>query len=185
MKFVKMLALAATAVAALSIATGTASATVLTSPAGTTYTGAVKASGGTVYLHGSFTTISCFRSSLELGSSAHGAATTAGGKLSNLTFTECNFPVKVLKAGSMEFHALSGGSGSVTWNGAEITVETSIANCVFTPSQTQFTFWGGNFPYIKTGATLIPRTGHSFFCGSTGQYTAEYRVSSPSSLSVD
>jgi hypothetical protein len=190
MKYVKMLGLLAVAAAALMAFAGTASATVLTSPAGTTYTGTIKAeSVGATSLHGPFTTVSCTNSTVEGTVSQHGAGVTVKGSIGKekLTFTGCNYPVKVLKEGSLEIHATSGGNGTVTSSGAEVTIETSIANCIFTTNSTDigtFEGNGGGHARLSINSAGIPRTGHSFFCGSSGQWTGSYTVTTPGTLTV-
>jgi hypothetical protein len=189
MKYVKMLGLLAVAAAALMAFAGTASATTVTSPTGTTYTSTIKASAGTTELHGSFITVSCKKSTVEGSVESHGAATTAGGAISSLTFSECNFPVKVLKAGSLEVHGISGTeNGTLTSKNAEITIETSIANCIFTTKAEGTdvgTLTGGSPAKLDINSASIPRTGHSVFCGGSGTWTGGYEVTTPTSVFID
>jgi hypothetical protein len=187
MKYIKMLGLLAVAAAALMAFAGTAAATVLTSPHGTVYTGKIEAeSEKTTSLHGSFTTVSCAHSTVVGKVEEHGATSTAGGKVSSLTFSECNFPVSVKKAGTLQIHS----NGAVTSSGAEITIETSIANCIFTTTNTTAgTFTGstttGKTATLDINSAAIPRTGHSIFCGSSGTWTGSYEVTNPDELNVD
>jgi hypothetical protein len=186
MKYVKMLGLLAVAAAALMAFAGTASATTITSPSGTAYTGEIKATAGATELHGSFITVKCNTSAVT-GSKVetHGAGVTAKGPVTTLTFSECNFPVKVVKAGSLEVHATSGGNGTLTSNGAEITIETSIANCIFTTKETDVgTLTGGTTAKLDINSASIPRTGHSVFCGGSGTWTGSYTVNTPDTLLV-
>jgi hypothetical protein len=192
MKYFTMLGSIAIVAAALAGFPGTASATVITSPPGTLYTGNIHAeSEGTTTLHGSFTSVNCGKSTISTTTTSHGAGVTASGTAFNLTFSECNFPVTVLKAGSLELHGLGGGTGNATLtsSGAEITIQTSVANCIFTTSNTDLGTLTGSAT-TKSNATLdinaasIPRTGHSIFCGGFGTWTGSYRVWSPSSLNV-
>jgi hypothetical protein len=186
MKYVKMLGLLAVAAAALMAFTGVASATTLTSPSGTTYTSTIAATAGATSLHGPFTTVTCQKSTVEGQVESHGAGVTAGGSISTLDFSECNFPVKVLKNGSLEVHATSGGNGTLTTSGAEITIETSIANCLFTTKSTDVgTLTGGTTAVLDINSAGIPRTGHSIFCGSSGTWTGSYTVNTPDTLLVD
>jgi hypothetical protein len=191
MKYVKMLGLLAVAAAALMAFAGTASATVVTSPAGTAYTGTIKATSTNTALHGPFTTVACEHSVVEGKVEKQGAdPITASGKISYLDFTNCNYPVKVLKYGSLEVHTdPSGvaGDGTLTSTGAEVTIETSIANCLFTTESTDIgTVDGSNTGHaVFNISASIPRTGHSFFCGSSGTWTGNYTVISPSTLYID
>jgi hypothetical protein len=210
MRNLKMLGLLAIAGAALMAFVGTASATTLTSPTGTSYTGIVTAeSHGTTSLHGAFVTVSCAKSHVEGKIEKHGVGVTVSGKISTLSFTECNFPVTVVKPGSLEVHAInttpSGSNptihtcttayctGTLTSTGAEIKIHTSIGECIFTTSNTDIgeitptndTGGHATFDIGTHGTGVIPRTGGSFFCGSTGQWTGSYTVTTPSTLWID
>jgi hypothetical protein len=192
MKYAKMLGLLAVAAAALMAFAGTASATQLTAPSGTVYTGTIKAaSEGTTSLHGPFTTVSCTASTVEGSVAKHGAGVTVSGSISKLTFTGCNFPVTVLKAGSLEVHNIAGtNDGTLTSSGAEITITTSIAACLFTTSNTdigRLTKAPSNTGHatLDINSAGIPRTGHSVFCGSSGTWTGSYKVETPTGLLVD
>jgi hypothetical protein len=162
----------------------------LTSPAGTTYTGTVIAQSGQTTLDGAFTSVSCGESNVEGKLEQHGTGVTVGGKVLSLTFANCNFPVKVLKPGSLEIHSLGGGKGTVTSSGAEITIQTSVGNCIFTTASTDIgtltdTSLGGGNATLDLGGAVIPRTGHTALCGETGKWTGSYKVTSPSTLYLD
>lgn len=187
MRHLKIFGAAVVAVAALSAFAAPASATTLTSPEGTTYTGSIKAeSEGAISLQGSFTTVTCNTVGLEGTVSEHGATSTIKIPLSWLTWISCNFIVKILKRGTLEWHSLGNGNATVTWSGLEMTVETSIANCIFTTNNTHIgTFTGGIPPRFHFGPSALPRTGHSIFCGSSGELTGTFKFPTPSFLSVD
>ena len=194
MKYVKMLGLLAVAAAALMAFAATASATTVTSPTGTVYTGTITAeSEGHTILHGSFLDVTCSKSHVEGKIESQGSGKTATGKISTLSFSECNYAVTVLKPGTLELHAVNCGTyctGTLTSNGAEITIKTSVASCIFTTSNTHL---GTLTPTNDTGATAtfdidsaaIPRTGHSVFCGSSGEWTGSYTVNPPNNLWID
>jgi hypothetical protein len=191
MKHVKTLALAAVAAALLATA-GTASATELTSPSGTRYTGILKAeSEGAVSFHGPFTTVTCNNSTLEGKVEQHGPGKTVAGNLSTVTFTSCSFPVTVLKKGFLEFHNIAGtNDGTVTWGGGEFTIQTSIASCLWGTAATdigRLTSAPSNTGHatLDIGSAGIPRTGHSFFCGPSATWTGFYKFTSPTGLKVD
>jgi hypothetical protein len=185
-----MLGLFAVAAAALMAFAAAAQANPLTSPAGTAYTSTIKAeSEGTITLHGTFTDVNCKKSALEGKVESH-SETTAGGKLSSLTFSECDWPVKVLAPGSLEVHSSGSGNATATSSGAEITIEASVGKCIFTTSSTDIgTLTGsgvtGGNATLDIGSSSIPRTGHSIFCGSAGTLTGSYKVTTPSTLDVD
>jgi hypothetical protein len=182
MKHVKILGLLAVAAAALMAFAGVATASTLTSPAGTTYTSTIKASAGSTSLDGSFTTVTCNKSTTEGKVEQHGASVNAGGNVSSLTFSECNFPTKVVKAGKLEITSTS----EVISTGAEISIETSVGTCVFTTNNTKVgTFTGGTPASMDIASAKIPRTGGNFLCGSSGTWTGSYTVNTPSTLLVD
>jgi hypothetical protein len=186
MRYVKTLGLLAVAAAALMAFAGTASATALTSPAGTTYTGAVRATSSSTSLHGPFITVSCTHSTAEGKVEAHGASVTAAGKVSGLTFTGCNYPVTVKKAGALEVH--SGSPSRVTSSGAEVAIHTSVGECVFSTVNTAIDigqFTGGTPARHDIDSVTIPRTGGSFFCGTAGEWTGSYTITTPGTLLLD
>lgn len=196
MKFVKMLGLLAVVAAAFMAMTATASATTLTSPTGTTYTGTITAeSEGTTTLHGAFVSVSCTTSHVEGKVEQHGVGKTVAGKIVTLSFGGCNYPVSVLKTGSLEVHAVNCKTyctGTLTGTGSEIKIVTSVGECIFTTSGTHLGTLTGTDD-TKGHATLdinsssIPRTGGSggFFCGSSGTWTGNYTVTTPKELWID
>lgn len=196
MRYLKLFGLAAVAATALMACAGAASATVLTSPTGTVYTGKVTIEPHTVIeLHGSFTTVKCNDAHLEFNVERHGVGVTVGGNTTTHTFYECNFPVTVLKAGSIEIHAVNCNpnnecTGTITSTGTEMQVETSIGTCIFTTSNTHIgTLTPTNdtegHATIDTNSTKLPRTGGSIFCGSAGTLTGAHTVTTPSTLWVN
>jgi hypothetical protein len=186
MNHFKLIAFIAIAVVGQVASAGTASATTVTSPSGTAYTGEIKATAGTIELHGSFVTVNCKNASVTVSKvESHGAGVTSKGAVTSGTASECNFPVKLLKGGSLEAHATSGGNGTITSNGAEITIETSIANCIFTTSNTDVgLLTGGTTAKLDINSASIPRTGHSVFCGGSGTWTGSYTVNTPDTLLI-
>ena len=183
MKHLKMLGLLAVAVAALSASVAPALATIFTSPAGTIYTSTIEAYSFETALSGSFVTVKCGESHVKGKVETHGAGVTAGGKISSLTFTECNYPTTVKKAGSLEIHGLGGGNGTLTSTGAEIEIATSVGTCVFTTSATDIgTMTGGTPARLDIASAKIPRTGGNFLCGSSGTWNGSYTIITPGSL---
>jgi hypothetical protein len=187
MKYVKMLGLLAVAAAALMAFAGTASATQITSTAGETPT--IMATSTNTALHGPFSTVTCSHSEVVGKVEKHGATVTASGKLTKLTFTGCNYTVTVKTLGSLEVHGTSTtGNGALTSTGTVVAIHTSVGECVFTTSATPIgEVTGSN--HTKGNAVLdikgdIPRTGGSFFCGSSGEWTGNYTVGTPSTLEV-
>jgi hypothetical protein len=192
MKTLSMLALACSAAAVLAIFAAPASATQLTSPQGTVYTGTVQATSTNIKWDGAFTTIECGHSEWHGSVESHGAAVTTKFNLSKLTFTGCNFVYTVKKAGSLEIHtdnsAVNDGNGTLTWTGAEISAATSVGTCIFTTSATDIgTITGSDSvnAVLDINSAKIPRTGGNFLCGSSATLTGNYTITTPSTLTVD
>ena len=161
----------------------------ITSPEGTSYTSTLKAeSEGATKLHGSFAGVECAKSALEGKVETH-SSTSAEGKLSSFSFSECNYPVEVLKPGTLKIHAGEGNSGTVTSSGAEIRVKSSVGECIFTTSSTDIgTITDSGVTKsnatLDVGSTVLPRTGGNFNCGSSGTWTGSYKVTTPSTLYI-
>ena len=181
MKYIKMLGLLAIAAAALMAFAGTASASTLTSPEGTTYTGNFTATSTNLELHGSFVTIKCTHPEMKGSVEQHGAA-NAGGKISSLTFTGCNYPTTVTAGGIMVFTSANGALWSLlAWH-----LHTSVGTCTFTTNNTPIgTLVEGKNAYISINSAKIPRTGGNFLCGSSGTLTGTYDLTTPNDLWVD
>jgi hypothetical protein len=187
MKYVKMLGLLAVAAAALMAFAGTASASTLTSPSGTNMAvgATLEATSINTELHGPFSSVSCAHSEvkgeIKQNGTQNGSKTDAGGNITTLDFDECSSNVTDASSlGTLEINK----KGEVFSSGTVIAIHTSVGECVFSTNNTKIgTLTGG------TGATLdiagnIPRTGGSFFCGSSGEWTGNYSVTSPSYLAV-
>lgn len=192
MKTLKMLALACGAVAILAIFAAPASATQLTSPNGTVYTGEVKGTSTNLKWDGSFVTLECGHSAWGGKVENHGAAVTAKVGLTSLTFTGCNYTYTVLRPGFFEFHtdtsAVNDGNGTLTWTEAEISVATSVGTCIFTTNNTDVgTVTGSDVgnAVLDIASAKIPRTGGNFLCGSSSTLTGTYTITTPSTLTVD
>jgi hypothetical protein len=209
MKYAKMLGLLAVAAAALMAFAGAASATVLTSPAGTQY-GAekeIKASTeGLAVLHSENAptafTVECEGSVEGVIEKGGSGAETVSGPITKgkLTFTPCQNGATVVvgKEGSLEVHTnaeISNGNGTLTSSGAEITIHVPVLNikCIYTTNNTDVGTLTGSKNQVGEDkrATLdinsatIPRTGGSAFCGTGGFWTGSYRVTTPTYLDVD
>lgn len=178
----RMLACAVAAAAVMSMALGTsASATTLTSPAGTSYTGTVKATAEDFQVIESFAALPCGHSAFEFKVEQHGASATVLGQVSNLTYSKCTFPMTVKRPGKFEIHS----GGTVTWTGAEIVQHSNVGECIFTTQSTTVgTLTGGSTARLDFNATM-PRTGGSFVCGNSKVFKGTYIVSSPAPLLVD
>ncbi len=187
MKYLKMLGLLTLAAIALMAPAGSASATILTSPAGTEYTGPISASlaaGTEAVLKSAFIgEIKCGESTIKGEIEHQGATETASGKLTSLTFTKCNATISVLKTGSLEGHTDSesaNGNGILTSSGTEVTVEIVGLHCIFSSSNTTLgTITGGSPAAFTANSAPIPRSGgrSGAFCGTSALWTANYAAS--------
>jgi hypothetical protein len=192
MKYVKMLGLAAIAAAALTalVGVGTASATALYSgatmqPAGTQIESNLK-TGTKAVLKAGFATIECEASEVDGKTSNTGAAgEEVSGSINGLSFTKCNATVTVLKKGSLFVAFTSGSDGTVSSEGAEVTVSIAGTSCTYgTPTKkTLGTLTGGSPANLKAEASLS-RVAGGFLCANPAAWTAEYTVSTPNPLTV-
>ena len=192
MRNAKMLGLLVMATSLLAFAATATAATPLTSPAGTGFEGSIHAEAeGAIGLHSDAFSFTCKKSTFSAEFEAPGSATTAKAQINSLAFVECGFPVTVKALGSLEVHSVGGGNGTVTWSGGEFTVDGPFGiNCLYKTSNTHIgTLTGskttGATATLDLGSALIPRTGHSAFCGTTGEWTGSYKVTSPDYLAVD
>ncbi|MGN6257576.1 MAG: hypothetical protein ACTHN3_07490 [Solirubrobacterales bacterium] len=195
MKLVKLLGLMAVAAAALLAFAATASATTLTSPPGTTYTGVIVAEseGETTFVNTSVgLKLQCAVSKVEGSVQQHGTGVTVRVQISKLTFESCTngYTFTVLEPGSLEIHNISGTqSGTLTWSGVKLTLHTPLGfSCTYTTSGTDIgTLTGsdtGNAT-LDIGSATIPRTADSSLCGVSWTWTGSYTFTAPSTLTVD
>ncbi len=203
MKHLKILGLAVVAAAALMAFVGasTASATVLCStntnpctgtkyPAGTTVSASL-ATGTKAVLSTEFQKIECSKSAVGGKTSNAGSGTeTVSGAVETLTFEECNCEVSVLKKGTLEVHSVAtNGNGTITSNGAEVTVECSTifgkVHCIYVTENTNLGTVTGGSPAKVTASASIPRLTTNALCAAEANWKAEYSVSAPNPLWVE
>jgi hypothetical protein len=196
MKYVKILGLLAVSAAALMAFAATASATQVTAPAGTLYTGTItaEAENGHVKLHNPAALIEC-ASAVDGHLSSHGSAVTASGPITALSFTGCTgaWTVTVNAPGTLEAHKNAGDHNAVlTSSGATVTAfnHSLGINCRYLTANT--TIGTVTSAASSTGhATLdisanIPFHSGSPFCGTgTTAWTGQYKVTSPTGLTFD
>ena len=123
------------------------------------------------------------------------STTTVEGSVSALTFTSCTngATVHTLKPGTLVVHTGTNqtSEGTVTSVGAQVTVEAFGFHCIFA------TGTGVDIGLLtsseKTGSNAtfdieatIPRTeGRSgAFCGSSAQWTGQYKITKPNPLNI-
>jgi hypothetical protein len=198
MKHLKLLGLPALLAASMALAAASASATGLTGAGG-----AALGAGTTISLeaqtslamHPPFGTIECRNSNWSgKTSTSGGAAETVKVSMETVDFSECNSTMTTLANGILEFHtqgSTANNNATLTSSGFELTTEYFGTHCIFKTSNTDIGVvtgsanTGGN-AVLDISAT-IPRTGgrSGAFCGSTAQWTGNYKVTSPSTLNVD
>ncbi|HEX6602163.1 MAG TPA: hypothetical protein VF030_05925 [Solirubrobacterales bacterium] len=170
---------------------GTASATTLTSPAGTAYTGTIKlaAENGHIKILWPLNlNIQC-ASTIEGAVESHGGGNPAVVDISSLTFSGCTngYGLAVLADGVLEIH----GNHVVTSSGTKLTLTTPLGfNCIYETTATEIagltdsSQTAGNAT-LDIYAKALPRTGHSAFCGASAEVNGNYRMSTPAYLEVD
>jgi hypothetical protein len=187
MKYIKILGLLAVAAASLMALAGTASATVLESSEGNLPKGTkIDSTGTNAVLKAGFATIECDHSEVDgKTSNAGGAGESVEGAISNLSFTECNATVKVLAKGSLTVHHTSGSNGTVTSEGAEVTVAIGGTSCVYgTPTAKDIGTLSGGNPAVLNASASLTRISGGFLCANPATWTATYTVTSPNPLLV-
>jgi hypothetical protein len=198
MKHLKMLGLAAMAIAALSAFTAaSASATELyngatTLKSGTTIsaslaeTAQLTTTGGTVLdtcASGSITGVTT-------NTGAAGVAVVGSVKAEDLKWTNCTKTTDTLEGGTLEIAYTSGLNGTVTGKGFKVTVVMSAefgGTCSYTVGTGGTTL--GTLVGSTTGnatlainAVVNGASGNSFLCPSDTKWVAKYAVTSPSPL---
>jgi hypothetical protein len=173
--------------------TGSAFGATATAPTGTTYTGTIAASSeGATSLHGTGT-VTCQNSTAEGKIEKHGAGVNVSGKVTKLTFTNCGTDhVTVKQAGTISVDS----AGTLFSSGAEISITKTSSpvghiTCVFTTSNTHIGVLTDSHEKAGGRATLdilnatLDRTGGSFLCGTFGEWTGSYSVTTPNILYID
>jgi len=132
MKYLKMLGLAATAMALMAVVAGSASATTLevggsAKNAKTEFEATIKA-GTSAILRDNFgtTTDTCTTSEVKGSTSGSFSAATVGGAVSTLTFKNCTHTTTVISNGNLSIAWTSGTNGTVSSSEAEVTVNSTF-----------------------------------------------------------
>lgn len=193
MNNLKMLWVAAMAMAATMAFASPALATSATSPAGTVYTGTLAGtSEGKVIWHTAFLKAEC-NGTMEGKIEVHGAGVTGKGQATNYTYTECNsnITIETLVKGTLEIHATGKGIGTITSSGTRGrgVFHSFGIECIYETNNTDLgvvtdsSITGGKAT-LDLSAT-IPRVGGSAFCGTTATLTAAAVVNTPATLFID
>jgi hypothetical protein len=172
------------------LGTSSASASTLTSPAGTVYHGAVTASNsGTLTLTGGFKNIECNGGTQEWFLVGGSATETVHGSVSTLTFEACNCEVVVVTKGTLEIHAAGSGNGTLTSSGTKVTVNCSTifgnVHCIYTTSNTDLGSLTGGAEATMDITATIPQESTNFLCAEESIWHATYKVTRPKPLFVD
>jgi len=194
MKYVKMLGLLAVAAAALMAFAGSASASSLTSPTGTTLGKGtiIRASSTNSSLTGTIN-ISCKKSEVEGEvTNAGGAGVTVEGTVTKLTFEECDpHTVTVIKKGTLSLHVNETNMGTLTSSGAEVTVLThsvflGTIHCIYKTNNTPIgTVTGGEPATLHATSQSLERISTDFGCGEHSTWNGDYTINSPNPLHLD
>jgi len=221
MKRIKMLGLASVAVAVLTAFVGasTASATVLCKTSATTSCPAgwamakgeklhvVLETGGSSVLteeapEHTVKAIVCTASTVEGEVTSAGSATeTVKANVTALTFTGCTSPklggtactFTTLKGGTLEAHANSGGNGTLTSSGTEMTTSCNSIfgsiHCIFTTNNTNIgtvngTPTTGKTATLKVFEALLTQVATSPLCPEKAGWDGEYEITTPDTLSI-
>lgn len=185
----RQLGLLAAIVAALALA-ATASATTVTSPEGSAYTGKFNGvdEGGHIVLDNTIAPIAC-DSTFESQFGAHGSGQTAQGTMTLLRFSGCtnNWHMTVVAGGTFEVHAGEEASdGTLTSSGATIEATRFGIVCRYQTSGTDLGTITGGHPATLDLEGELPFHSGSGLCGSEpAPFTGAYMVSSPTLLFVD
>jgi hypothetical protein len=195
MKYIKMLGLAAVAAMALMAFAGTASATDLTSPAGTVYEGEIVATAeSSLTLQAGFSTVTCTESTVAGTPNSFGA--TVSGPITTLDFSNCpETTVTPEKNAEGNYGTLSiavdkkGPNGNLSGSGSRVKIVKSGVTCYYETSNTPLGTLTGSSTTGKTAtmdinATLKRGTGSSFFCASEALWSGSYVVTTPHFLDI-
>jgi hypothetical protein len=194
MRYLRMLGLVGLVMGAMLALGGGAQATVITQAP--PFTGTAKAeSEGEVEIWGSLI-VDCQKSALEWNVEFHGASVTVSGPLTAFTLEECgDNTVTVVNKGSLELHATSGGNGTLTSTGAEITFLThrpflGTVHCIYKTNETDIgTLTGssatGGTATLDIDGISLPRITTSFGCGTHSTLDGSYKFTTPDYLYVE
>ena len=203
MKYIKILGLLAVAAAALMAFAGVASATTVTSPAGTKYLGELHASSeGHAILHNPIAKIECnstVNGHVEVNGAKDEKGNTlpASGEITTLTFSPCtdDWHVTTVTPGTLSIVSNGNGTGDLFSNGATVESTRFGVSCRYKTNNTTIgTVTSAVFDKEGkevTNATLhiqanIPFHSGSFLCGSGAtSWTGSYIINSPKGVVID
>jgi hypothetical protein len=189
MKYLKTIGLLVVATASLLAFAANAYATpLLTSPAGTEYTGTIHLTlkpGTSTRLEAGITN-TCTTDTIHADITTNDT-TVASGPITSWTFgsgaTPCSHKLVVLSVGSFSV----GTGGAVSISGNEWTTEELGISCVYGggAGTNIGTLAGGTPAMLNVSTTALPKISGGIFCASKGTWTATYVVTTPATLLVD
>jgi hypothetical protein len=128
-----------------------------------------------------FAEFECTEGSLG-GSVETNSATSAGGALTTLTFSNCGSgTVDTLKKGSISVAS----GGAVTGYAAEITFSAFLTSCVYGWTGTPLGVISSGGPATQKISGTFPKISGGFLCANPATWTAAYKVTKPSTLHID
>jgi hypothetical protein len=158
-----------------------ASAAVLTSPAGTEYTGEFDMTAeSTMNVDYGVGSVTC-TSGVLAGKVESNTSTSASGKISSLSFSGCSSTVDVLANGSLSFAS----GGTVTGNGSQITFSSFGVTCTYGWTGVQVGTLKGGTPATMTVSGTLPFLSGGLLCKKPATWSVAYKVTTPSTLLVD
>lgn len=190
MKHIGMLSLALAALAVF--AANASAAPALTSPAGTEYTGELNATAeSSLLLKAGFANITCTVSTVA-GKVETNDEKRASGKITTLSFSNCNATVDTLSNGSLEIttNGLGENKGTVTGSGSEVTVGLFGTSCIYgTKSNTTIGTATGSASSTSSATVSfsanLPLIAGGFACANPAVWTGSYTLTKPVPLFID
>jgi hypothetical protein len=140
-------------------------------------------SGTTWHLPAGFATVNCGETAIKGEvTNGGGEGTNVSGTINTLSFGSCNVTVNVLKKGTFSISSTSGGNGTLTLEGFEVTFSTAGTSCTY-GGTASMSLSGGAMASLKTIGSLS-KTAGGFLCASPANWSAEYTVTAPEPLYV-
>jgi hypothetical protein len=110
-------------------------------------------------------------------------ATTPSGKLTTLSFTECNRTVTTLEKGTFTVHHQSGNNGIETSSGAKVAVTILGIECEFGGEINGSIIRGGSTGFKEVTIT-VPELSENFGCPESALLHAVYKITTPNPIYI-
>lgn len=184
MKHFKSLGCAIALAAIFMASTGSASATTLTSPSGTEYTGSFTMTATeSLLLKAGFANFTCTESTTGGPVTSNGAVGGPAVINTGLSFGNCGSgTLDVIRLPSLYVYT----GGKVEVHFMEFTVSTLGTSCVYGvgAGTSVGTMAGGN-PATLTVSASLPKVSGGFLCASPASWSGKYTVTTPRPLLID